>query len=84
MNNTADALSRLTLEEKIFSYDSEDVDEKLTYSSSNINSIGFTEIDSNDLKEAQQNDPLIAELKFRLESEPEIENFELKWTFVLL
>ena len=48
LNNTADALSRLPLEGKYFSYASEDVDEKLTYSSSNINSFGFTEIDSND------------------------------------
>ena len=30
------------------------------------------------MKEAQQNDPLIAELKLRLESEPGIEIFELK------
>ena len=69
LNVTADALSRLPINDDTFSYDSENIDNDLTYEPFNINALNMTGLSEEDLINAQQNDKAIAEVSLKCQME---------------
>ena len=63
-NVTADALSRLPLEQNVFNYSSEDADEQLIYPSKAmlVNALDLSGLQPNEIKVAQRIDPSLTEL----------------------
>ena len=70
LNVTADALSRLPLDDKTFPYDTDDIDNRLPEGLSNIDSKELTVLDKTEISQAQHQDPLLKEIinKFQDES----------------
>ena len=69
LNVTADALSRLPLDDTLFQYSTEDIDEKFTEGLSNIDFLNLTTLDKTDISQAQYNDPLLSEIINKCQSD---------------
>ena len=72
LNTTADALSRLPIDDNTFSYDSDNIDENLAYQPFNMNSIQLTGFSEDDIVKAQQNDKAIAEVSLKCQSQADL------------
>ena len=69
LNTTADALSRLPIDDNTFKYDSDNIDENLTYQPFNINTIQLSGLNENDIVKAQQNDKAIYEVSLKCQAQ---------------
>ena len=69
LNVTADALSRLPLNDNSFKYDEEDIDTKLTDGLLNIDAVNLTTLEKIEIIQAQHNDPLLSTIINECESD---------------